>query len=67
MNPNRSCTSGVHHVATAPAWPSGSCSFTRRGLRELQIPDSAGRPPLLPRGECKLTAPGRAAARGQVG
>ncbi|XP_057363442.1 microphthalmia-associated transcription factor isoform X5 [Manis pentadactyla] len=35
MNPNRSCTSGVHHVATAPAWPSGSCSFTRSGLRVL--------------------------------
>lgn len=27
MNPNRSCNSGVHHVASAPAWPSGSCSF----------------------------------------
>ncbi|XP_070092946.1 microphthalmia-associated transcription factor isoform X4 [Equus przewalskii] len=29
MNPNRSCTSGVHHVASTPAWPSGSCSFRR--------------------------------------
>uniref|UniRef100_A0A9L0JBN5 Melanocyte inducing transcription factor n=1 Tax=Equus asinus TaxID=9793 RepID=A0A9L0JBN5_EQUAS len=29
MNPNRSCTSRVHHVASTPAWPSGSCSFRR--------------------------------------
>ena len=31
MNPNRSCNSGVHHVASAPAWPSGSCSFHGSG------------------------------------
>lgn len=76
MNPNRSCTSGVYHVASAPAWPSGNCSFHRNcysgqlGIplpEELQIPGSI----LLsapPAGcECKLPAPGRAAARGPAG
>lgn len=32
MNPNRSCNSGVHHVASVPAWPSGSCSFRGSGF-----------------------------------